>query len=102
MCLGKQWATNAIALKERLLNSVIAHCPAWIQILFMGRVIKSVKADLEAQKAKVLLQEKEGNLRTGRRYRPGYSIPDARMDLLRVQRENQSEITTTKLYGGYG
>ena len=95
MLLGRLWAT-----KEYRLNSTIEHCPAWIQILFMGRVIKSVEASFEAQKAsEVLLRKKEGNLREGRQYRPGYAFHTTRMDVLRVQRAYQSEVKASKLYG---
>lgn len=74
---GKPWATNWHNEKETLLNFVIEHCPAIIQIMFMERVMKSVKASLidkEKKTSKVLFSKKEGGLRTRRRHRFTYLV----------------------------
>ena len=83
---------------DSFLNWVIQRCPAWIQILFMGRVIKSVKAyRLQEEANQGLLTEKEGRLRTGRLHRFPHSVQPARMDVLPMQPTNQPLPTYSEL-----
>ena len=88
-------------MREKLYNRLIEHSPAWIQILFMERVLKSVKASLpvKAEAGKVLLSKKEGNLRAGRRYQPSNPFRTPRMDLLGLPQSNQSQAEVPSLHG---
>lgn len=101
MCLGKPWVTKMYQKKEQFFNWLIVRVPAWIQILFMERVLKSVEASF-AQKEEdcLLLSQKEGNLREWRRYRPSNPFRTPRMDLQHLSRDYQPEVAQAKLYGG--
>lgn len=95
---------STYSVKEVYLNRVIERCPAWIQIIFMERVIKSVKASIAKEKEEnfLLLSKKEGSLREWRRYRPLHSVRTPRMDLLGLQGEYRQKSALATLHGRDG
>ena len=76
--------------REHLYNKLILRCPAQIQILFMERVMKGVKASLREEEAgKVLQSEKEGSLRARRPNQSSSVVRTTQLDVLGVQEAYQ-------------
>jgi hypothetical protein len=87
---------------EKLKNKVVTHCHPLIQILFMERVVKSVAASWPQEGNQILLSEKEGGVRAGRRHKVPNPIRTPWLDLLAVQATHQSPIEIAELQRRYG
>lgn len=89
--------------KEALANKIVLRCPAIVQIFFMERVMKSVKASYAPKETgKVLFTEEEGGIRTRRRYRPTNPFRTPRMDVLGLPKAYKQIFEIPSLYGRDG